>query len=82
MTSLQFRKPSTSEPPSPSSEEENAVPMPRSGAASPFFNSIEHRYAVGRARIECADRLAHRLDGIKSPQKVPSNPRNTNRPTR
>ncbi len=70
-----------SEPARPSSEDENAVPMPFSGAARPAFRS-ENMVTLLVSPV-LMESMAPPTDWMVSskPQKVPSRPRNTKRPT-
>ena len=54
-----------SEPARPSSEDENAVPMPFSGAARPAFRSENMVTLLGVAGVDGVDGAADRLDGLE-----------------
>ena len=70
-----------SDPDNPSSEDENAVPMPASGAERPAFKSLKS-WTLSDAFVSSVS-IARPTDWIVSskPQNVPSRPRNTSSPT-
>ena len=71
-----------SEPDRPNSEDEKAVPMPASGAASPVLSasSMEEASPAPGSSAWMVSLIEPIV--LSRPQKVPSRPRKTSRPTR
>ena len=76
---LQVEKARIREPARPNSEDENEMPMPASGAASPSFR-VSNRAPESPPTFKPSITLPTEPTVSIRPQKVPSRPRNTSKP--